>query len=124
MDYSLFQKSSDVSCVNMTTLAKKHQDENTTRFYNNVMCSPYYTTPYEDYVIFPQLITHKHCEYKRDNYNVNWMDDLYNRPIPDHFNINTSARFNCPGNNQNKICHPSNKIDLPSNGKFASFSCS
>lgn len=119
----LFKQSSDVSCHNMTKLAKKYEKENTTRFDNTVMCSPYYTTPYQDYVLFPQLITHKHCEYKRDPYNTPWMDELHNKPVIDGFNINTSARFRCPNNQGIQKCSPSSVIDLPSNGVFAAFEC-
>ena len=89
----------DMNCDIMFRLAKKHQDENKIK---------------QDYALVPEAwntfnllndtgylssmdINPKHCIYKRDDNNMDWLDSLYMSPeycIPEKMMMNTKNKVN------------------------------
>lgn len=87
-----YTSSSKISCNNMLSLAKKHQDQNYYIF-NNIMLSS--TCGYRDGsgdIIPFEYINNKHCQYKREQYDSEWMDNLYGSCVGEQFNQYTKMK--------------------------------
>lgn len=100
--------SSKISCNNMFALAKKHQDENS-RVFNNMMLSS--TCGYRDGsgdIIPFEYINVKHCQYKRDPYDTEWMDKLYGFCVGEQFNQYTKMKNISQKGRKDGSCKPEN----------------
>ena len=100
--------SSKISCNNMYHLAKKHQDENNTIF-NNVLLSS--TCGYRDGsgdIIPYEYVNKKHCNYKRNPYDTEWMDKLYGFCVGEQFNQHTKNKNISSKTTKLPTCIPSN----------------
>lgn len=90
----MYKQASDISCKNMATLAKKHQDYNNELFKHNMLsmhCGQGYP---EGDIIESQYVNNKHCHYVRDNYDMEWWNSQYGSCVGEQFNINTKAKNN------------------------------
>lgn len=128
MEPTHYKNASDISCNNMTKLAKKHADENHNQFLNRMISFNCGKGDKDGYFVTGEWINPKHCHNKRDEYNYDWWDKNYKQPcIGEEFLINTRMKTFNTNNNENNNCTPTDFSQAnvvsrsDNNGLFANY---
>lgn len=112
MENTHYKNASDISCLNMFKLAKKHSDENHSLFINRMISNNCKLGDENGYSIYGEIIEPKHCHNKRAEYNYDWWDNQHTFCVGDKFNINTKSKFNKVTNKSQCIPTDFSKINL------------